>query len=68
MAAAAIRKYQRGRIKSMESWTRTCLEIFAKEKHQDEDGVSIWDSLGKTSDSAYHTKRSGVEHIYLGTK
>ena len=32
------------------------------------DGVSIWDSLGITSDSAYHTKTSDLERIYLSTR
>ena len=32
------------------------------------DGVSIWDLLGKTSDSAYHTKRSDLERIYVSTR
>ena len=32
------------------------------------DGASIWDSLGKTSDSSIAHKEIGLKHIYLSTK
>ena len=37
-------------------------------EEQPQDGVSIWDSLGKTSDSEYHTKKSDLKRIYLSTR